>query len=55
MHTLLKVSMKDVQAANMAISFGKLQKIMEQVSKTISPETSFVLSCAIRRRQHIVV
>lgn len=41
MHTLLKVTMVDVDAANHAISEGKLQKIIQQVSKTISPETVF--------------
>lgn len=41
MHTLLKVTMKDTVAANDAISEGRLQKIVQQVSKTISPETSF--------------
>jgi hypothetical protein len=41
MHTLLKVTMKDMEAANSAISEGRLQKIIQQVSKIISPETSF--------------
>lgn len=41
MHTLLKVTMNDVEAANVAISEGRLEKIIQQVSKTISPETSF--------------
>ena len=41
MHTLLKVTMNDMDAANAAISEGRLQKIIQQVSKTIAPETSF--------------
>ena len=44
MHTLLKVTMNDVEAANAAITGGKLQKIIQQVSKTISPETTFFTS-----------
>jgi hypothetical protein len=41
MHTLLKVTMKDMEAANSAIAEGRLQKIIEKVSKTIVPETTF--------------
>jgi hypothetical protein len=41
MHTLLKVTMKDMEAANSAIAEGRLQKIIEKVSKTIAPETTF--------------
>lgn len=41
MHTLLKVTMSDVEAANDAIQEGKLQKIVEQTSKLIAAEASF--------------
>lgn len=41
MHTLLKVTMCDVGAANEAISEGKLQKIVEKTSKLIAAEASF--------------
>lgn len=41
MHTLLKVSMVDVEAANEAIETGKLQKIVEKVSSVIKPEFTF--------------
>lgn len=44
MHTLLKVTMCDVTAANECIQEGKLQKIVEQTSKLISSEASFFYS-----------
>lgn len=44
MHTLLKVTMCDVPAANKAISEGRLQKLIQDVSKIIKPEVSFFYS-----------
>jgi hypothetical protein len=41
MHTLLKVTMSDLPAANEAINQGRLQKIVEQTSKLIAAEASF--------------
>jgi hypothetical protein len=44
MHTLLKVTMTDLPAANAAVSDGRIKKIFEQVSKIISPEMTFFYS-----------
>lgn len=41
MHTLLKVTMSDVECANEAIRNGALQKVIQQVSKLINPEATF--------------
>lgn len=40
MHTLLRVTMTDVATANLAIEDGRFEKIIKQVSKTISPEST---------------
>lgn len=44
MHTLLRVTMTDMISANAAINEGRLEKIIQQVSKTISPESTFFYS-----------
>lgn len=44
MHTLLKVTMCDVRAANEAISEGRLQKLIQDISKIIKLEASFFYS-----------
>lgn len=41
MHTLLKVTMSDLDATNAAVSNGRMQDVIKQVSKLIKPETSF--------------
>lgn len=41
MHSLLKVTMSDVSAANDAINDGRLQKLVQQTTKLISPEATF--------------
>jgi hypothetical protein len=41
MHTLLKVTMSDLEATNAAITNGRMQDVIKQVSKLIKPETSF--------------
>ncbi|MFL5786263.1 MAG: hypothetical protein ACJ76H_16710, partial [Bacteriovoracaceae bacterium] len=44
MHTLLKVTMTDVQTANTALTSGEFQKILKQVTDLIKPESSFFYS-----------
>jgi hypothetical protein len=41
MHTLLKVTMNDVATANACISDGSFEKIVKNVSKSISPDSTF--------------
>jgi hypothetical protein len=41
MHTLLKVTMTDTAAANTCIKDGSFERIVKDVSKTISPESTF--------------
>lgn len=44
MHTLLKVTMNDVSTANDAIREGRLQKVVQEVSKIIKPEGTYFYS-----------
>lgn len=44
MHTLLKVTMTDMVAANAAIQEGRFQKIIQQLTNTIKPESTFFYS-----------
>lgn len=44
MHTLLKVTMCDVPAANSAIKDGRLQKVVQEFSKMIKPEATYFYS-----------
>lgn len=44
MHTLLRVTMNDVSTANNAIKDGRLQKVIQDVSKMIKPEGSYFYS-----------
>lgn len=44
MHTLLRVTMSDVEAAGKAIEDGRLEKVVKQVSEIIKPEFSFFYS-----------
>jgi hypothetical protein len=41
MHTLLKVTMDDVAAANACLSSGSFEKVVKGVSETIKPEATF--------------
>lgn len=44
MHTILRVTMTDVSAANAAIDDGRLEKIFQMITKKIHPESSFFYS-----------
>lgn len=44
MHTILRVTMTDVEAANEAINNGRLQQIIQATEKLIKPESSFFYS-----------
>jgi hypothetical protein len=41
MHTLMKVTMDDMAAANQAITSGRLPRIFQNTTQLIKPETSF--------------
>jgi hypothetical protein len=44
MHTMLRVTMCDVMAANDAITEGRLESVVKKVSELIKPESTFFYS-----------
>lgn len=44
MRTMLKVEMDDMGVANMALQNGKIQRIFQQISNEVKPETSYYYS-----------
>ncbi len=49
MHTIMKITMSDVMAANKAIKDGRLEKIFQKLNETASPQATFFFSeCGYR-------